>query len=329
MWVRLPAFQDAVPAHFVLGLSDDAAMRVIYTAGPNPMNVALKSPRRRLSVTPSEQLARIALREAQVLMTPVVRWLLRHGVHYSAFADALKTVFVTVARQELAYGDSKVTDSSVSVLSGVHRKDVRTLGDAQDPPAALRSVPLASQVFTRWLTNARYCGAPGRPAVLPRLGPGASFESLAREVSTDVHPRTVLDELLRLGLVEIDGDSVRPQAQMFIPAKGLEDLDALFSANVADHIAAAVHNVTEPGPKLLEHSVFADGLTPQSALELADEARSLWARAFEGMVARAQRRVDADTNAGGSTRVRFGVYFYADPVPEAPAADAAEPARGR
>ena len=284
------------------------------------MSDAPNPPPRRLSVTPSEQHARIALREARVVMAPLVRWLLRHGVHYGAFADALKSIFVAVARQELADGQSKVTDSSISVLSGVHRKDVRALGARKSAPAAPRSVPLVSQVFTRWLTDARYCSAPGQPAALVRVGPGASFETLAREVSTDVHPRTVLDELIRLGLVELDDDRVVPRAQAFVPAKGLEDLAALFSANAADHIAAAVHNLTETGPKLLEHSVFADGLTPESAQYLADEARALWAKAFDAMVAQAQARVDADSAADGTTRIRFGVYFYADPSPEAPPA---------
>src|SRR5204863_2070050 len=134
--------------------------------------------------------------------------------------------------------------------------------------------------------------------------------------STDVHPRTVLDELVRLGLAEQHGEQVVPQAQMFVPAHGLEDRAALFSADVADHIATAVHNLTETGPKLLEHSVFADGLTPASAQALADEARALWTRAFEAMVAQAQARVAADAAAGGTTRIRFGSYFHADPLPD-------------
>lgn len=285
------------------------------------MSAVPKSPRRRLSVSPSEQHARIALREVQVLMAPVVRWLLRNGVHYSAFADALKRVFVAVAREELAPGDGKVTDSAISVLSGVHRKDVRLLARGPAPPTAPRSIPLPSQVFTRWLTDPRYCSAPGRPAALPRSGPGPSFEALARELSSDVHPRTVLAELERLGLVVIDGEQVVPQAQAFVPAQGLEELAALFSASVADHIAAAVHNLTETGPKLLEQSVFATGLTPASARLLGDEARLWWARAFESMAVQARGRVDADADADGATRMRFGVYFYAEPLADSAGTD--------
>jgi hypothetical protein len=276
----------------------------------------------RLTVTPSAEHARIALREAQGLMTPLVRWLLRHGVNYSAFANALKPVFINVARQELA-ASTKPTDSAVSVLSGVHRKDVRALGAAPSMPEAPRRVPLASQVFTRWLTDVRYCSAPGEPAPLPRNGPTPSFEALAREVSTDVHPRTVLDELLRLGLASLDGETVVPQARAFVPAQGLEDRAALFSANVADHIAAAVHNLTEDGEKLLEHSVFADGLTEESARHLGQFARRLWSQAFEAMVHEARRCVETDAGSSGDGRIRFGVYFHADPLPAAAAEEAA------
>jgi len=273
-----------------------------------------------VTVSPSEAHARIALRESLVVMAPLVRWLLRNGVHYGAFADALKSVFIGVAREELAsHGDASPTASAITVLSGVHRKDVRALADKpQSEATALRSVPLASQVFTRWLTDARWCTGPGQPKPLPRVGAQASFEALARELSTDVHPRTVLDELLRLGLVVVDGDRVVPQAQLFVPAGGLDDLAALFAANVADHIASAVHNMTTDGPRMLEHSVFADGLSEASARELAELARVLWARAFEDMVHQAQQRVDADANRAGSTRIRFGVYFHADPIPTAP-----------
>ena len=38
------------------------------------------------------------------------------------------------------------------------------------------------------------------PRALPRVGPAPSFESLAQEVTRDVHPRALLEELLRLKL---------------------------------------------------------------------------------------------------------------------------------
>lgn len=278
-----------------------------------------------LSTRPSAEHAALALRELPVLMAPVARWLLRNGVAWGAFADTMKQVFVDSARAELAGGGAAPTLSALSVLSGVHRKDVRafeaaprTRGGAEEP----RGVPLASQVFTRWLADRRYRSRDGQPKPLPRSGPGASFESLAREISQDVHPRTVLDELVRLGLVRLDGELLIPISTSFVPSRTLDELSALFAANAADHLAAAVHNLTVDAPRYLEQSVFADGLSRASVERLHELARAAWAQAFASMVQEAQRAVEADgaVEPAAQQRMRFGVYFYGEPVDGAPAA---------
>lgn len=264
------------------------------------------------TVQPTEEHAQLAMHEVGVLMEPLVRWLLRSGVSYGTFADGLKPVFVAVARAELERSGARATHSALSVLSGVHRKDVRALADAPARPSPLRGVPLASQVFTRWLTDPAFHGADGRPMPLPRSGAAPSFESLARAVSTDVHPRTVLDELLRLGLIAVEQDVVSPRADAFVPARGLADTTALFAANAADHIAAAVHNLTLDAPKFLEQSLYGRGLTQASAEQLGEAARRAWMEAFSTMATEARERFDADAGKGGSHRIRFGTYFYAE-----------------
>ena len=112
---------------------------------------------------------------------------------YGEFAAALKPVFLEMALAEVARDGAKLTDSALSLLSGLHRKDVRALAPVlkgtADPSAALGKPSPASQVATRWLTN-------GWPETLPVAGPAPSFEALARSVSTDLHPRSVLQELL-------------------------------------------------------------------------------------------------------------------------------------
>ena len=281
-----------------------------------------QTPRSTRRVVPNEEHAQLSLREAHGLMVPIVRWLLRHGVSYSAFADLLKGVFVQVAREELSQGGARPSHSALSVLSGVHRKDVRVLADAVPHTGAPRNIPLASQLFTRWLTDPACRGADGQPIKLPRSGAEPSFETLARQLSSDVHPRTLLDELLRLGLVSIDGDLIAPAASSFVPTAGLAEMTALFSANAADHLAAAVHNLTESGPSFLEQSVFANGLSEASTRLLAQTAREAWKRTFDELAAQATERIKADAATPDNFRMRYGVYFYSEPVAEAPAAEA-------
>ena len=271
------------------------------------------------------QQAELALREATVLLAPVVLWLLRHGVSFPALADLLKPLFVEAARAELQRGATKPTQSALSLLSGVHRKDVRTIADA--PPAARRSPrpTLAAQVFTRWLHDPRYRGRHGKPQALPRTGPGRTFETLSRELSNDVHPRTVLDELLRLGQVALEGDRVVVRADSFVPSPRLDEMTALFSASAADHIAAGVSNLTSRAPPFLEQSIYADGLTAESVELLHAAARQAWAVAFDTVIALARERVDHDQASDGELRVRFGSYFFSEPG--TPPADERPPAR--
>ena len=273
-----------------------------------------KAPDPRLQVVPDEQHAQLALREARVLMGPVVRWLLRHGVNYGAFAEILKGSFVTMAREELSRAGAKITDSAVSVMSGVHRKDVRNLGQSPERLPVPRCIPLASQVLELWRTDMRYRDADGNAKPLARGGPVESFEALAREVSTDVHPRTLLDELLRLEQVTLADDVVTIVDRARLPAP-CEKSAAVFSTNAADHIAAAVHNLTLGGPKFLEQSVCVDGLSQQSAEHLHGVARALWQDAFENMVSKARDCVQADAPVNADARIRFGVYYYSEAAP--------------
>jgi hypothetical protein len=264
---------------------------------------------------PAEQRARLALRAALTLLVPLARWLVHNGVPYSSFAPALKSVFVEAARRELTDSGGKLTDSALSVLSGVHRRDIREMGTATPVQAQPKAPSVASQVFTRWFTDAQLRDKADRPMPLPKTGDAISFDSLARQVSSDVHPRTLLAEMQRLGLVRVDGDTVHLEAQAFVPQQGFDEMVELFAANAADHLAAAAHNLRGDGDKFLEQSVFASGLSPRSTQQLGAVARKLWRGAFQQMVREATPRFQHDrSEQQGSMRMRFGVYFYAEPL---------------
>lgn len=254
-----------------------------------------------------------ALQAALQLMAPVVRWLLRHGIQYGAFSLALKRVFVEVAQQELQRSGAKQTDSALSVLSGVHRKDVRQLRDHDPSSPGHALLSPASKLFTRWLGDRRFRDAAGRPRALPRTGAVRSFESLAREISTDVHPRTLLEELVRRGLVHVADDRIEPDAEAFIPAGDAGEMLELFAANAHDHLAAAVQNLTTDEPRQLEQSVYAYGLSERSVEELGAIARVLWAEAFQRMVTEATLRYESDAGTAAPWRMRFGSYFHHEP----------------
>jgi len=260
-----------------------------------------------------------ALNAVLRLLKPAVALLLRHGVAYPAFAAALKPVFLEAARDELRRAGHKQTDSAVSLLSGVHRRDVRTLGrlaadddalDALDAP-----LNLASQVVGRWLSDPAYVDEEGHPHLLPRYGEAPSFDALVAATSSDIRARSVLAELERLGIARLEDGAVRLLEPGFVPREGFDEGMALLRDNLQDHLAAAVQNVSGQG-NFLEQSVYVDQLTAESAQQLHALSARIWRQAFRSVMREAQLRFDADqAHAPADQRVhraRFGAYFYAE-----------------
>ncbi len=261
------------------------------------------------------------------MLAPLVGALIRQGITYPQFAASLKLVFLEAARQELRAGNQRETDSAVSVLSGVHRKEVRAVGATAEPQIS-STLTLASQIFTRWVTDPIYRDKRNKLKDLPRSGSDKSFDALAISVSKDVHPRTALEELVRLGVVTLKEELVRLNARAFVPKQGFKETAALLSHNVADHLAAGAHNLTSPDDsKFLEQSVFARGLTVEATAQLGVFAREIWAEAFEKVVPRAEKLIERDKgNPDANQRMRFGVYFYAEETK--PQEDKSNPKRG-
>ncbi|MBL8343100.1 MAG: hypothetical protein JNL30_16655 [Rubrivivax sp.] len=261
-------------------------------------------------------------------LRPLVRLLLHHGVNYGALAAALKRVFLEEAQRELGRRSMVATASALTLLSGVHRRDVRTLLQAADDeaaasrrrggvPAAPPPAPsLAAEVVGRWMQQRRFLTRAGHPRVLPRGADDAdSFDGLVHGVSRDVRPRAVLDELVRLGVAEVAPEGVRLLAEGFAPRRAGDEMAALFAANVHDHAAAAVANLRGEA-NFLEQAVFVDEITEASAHLLQQVGVAAWKTAMREVMAAAHERFDADQALPAPQRrqrARFGIYFYSEP----------------
>jgi hypothetical protein len=271
------------------------------------------------------------------VLRPLVRLLLRNGVTYTVLVAALKRVFLDAAREELQSRGMATTDSAITLLCGVHRRDVRTLSRGETAPAAtdaasatgatdasgpvMLPLGLAAQVVARWINDPAFVDAQGAPRVLPRSAEGGNFDALVLGVSSDVRPRAVLDELLRLGVAHETPEGVALEGSGFAPRQGFDELSQLFAANLHDHAAAAVANL-QGEASFLEQAVFVDEITAESAQRLHQASVLAWKQALKTVMHEAQARFDSDATQADATtrthRARFGVYFYSereDPLP--------------
>lgn len=276
----------------------------------------------------------VFLRVLKGLIRPLVRTLISRGVTAPAFYRLLKSVYVEVAHSDFRIDDAPPTDSRVSLLTGVHRRDVRAiLSDPDDAWEASRAkVAIFATVIGQWMSRPEFLAPDGRPLPLPRSGgDGADFETLVQSVSRDIRPRTILDELLRQGLVEeVEGGLLQIVEGAVLGPASDEHKVVFFAANVGDHLAAAAENLMDADPPFLERAVFYNRLTGASIDAIEAKARTLSQSVLEDLNAEGSTRQQADrTETGNVERFRFGVYFYreraAEPGAETTKDDTSDP----
>ncbi|MCP4010360.1 MAG: hypothetical protein GY726_12720 [Proteobacteria bacterium] len=260
-------------------------------------------------------------RAVKQMLKPLVGLLLDNGLTYGWLTKVLKVIYVDVAEAEFSLQDKAQTDSRISLLTGVHRKDVRRLRsedkDGFEPPS---SIFLGAQLVAIWTTEPRFLDKSDKPAPLNRL-PGAakqdqsvSFEELVTLVSKDIRPRAILDEWLRLGAVSINQqDQVCLKIDAFIPARGFEEKAYYLGKNIHDHMAAARRNVQSDTPPFLERSVYYDQLSDNSVKKLALLSEQKAMEMLKALNAEARKMQKNDKRKeNADRRMNFGVYFYDD-----------------
>ena len=155
---------------------------------------------------PSRNAAPKALNQAvQRLLKPLVKLLLSFQITYPVVQEWLKKAMVDVAERDFPLPGKPQTDTRLSLLTGIHRKDIKRLrGEPQQTTHTPEVVSLGVQMAAYWM--AHYCDANGQPLALPFKQTGdaqPSFVALVEQVAKkDIRARVVLDEWLRLGAAE-------------------------------------------------------------------------------------------------------------------------------
>ena len=256
----------------------------------------------------------------RLLLRPIVRVVLSQGISFGYLAELLKSLLVEEADQNFRLDNKPPTDSRISLLTGVHRKDVNRLRNtvvAADTKLPSK-VSLGGQLVAQWLGNPQYLDEAGQPKPLPRSkreGGLVSFEALVTGVNSDIRSRVVLDEWTRLGVVHMDAEKrVCLNAQAFVPSKGFDEKAFYFGHNLHDHAAASAHNLMGLEPPFMERSVHYAGLSAETIHQLAVESKELGMKALLAVNKTAMEREKLDAVSDTPRqRMTFGIYFYAEP----------------
>jgi Family of unknown function (DUF6502) len=254
------------------------------------------------------------------VLQPLADLCLAKGVTIQSIEQHLRLAMVQSALKAHGQLSSTRLTSRISASTGLSRREVARLqADSVDTPARQPRPSSATEVFTRWLSDPSLRGADGQPLPLPRLGPVPSFERLAQSVTQDVHPRSLLDELCRLGVATWDKttDLVQLQNNAFVPQGDWARMTAFLGDNVGDHLRAATANVLGSGKEHLEQAIFADELSTHSLQAFRALMGTQWRELLQTLTPQLEQLIEDDKLAqrAQDQRVRVGLYTWAQPMP--------------
>src|SRR5687768_6372915 len=111
-------------------------------------------------------------------MWPLIRYCVRHSVKIQDFSEVAKLLYVRASEDQLAAEASKASDARISLVSGVHRKDVARLRDTgpnNSAQVSATSKDLITRVIGHWQHSEEFTTSQGKPRVLLCEGADSQF----------------------------------------------------------------------------------------------------------------------------------------------------------
>lgn len=250
------------------------------------------------------------LKTLEILLRPIARLLIANRISLQSSVEILKQALV---RSEEFAPDA--TNSHISLMTGVHRKDVSRLRQETVLDTRKRiSISAVAHVLTMWGRSEMFQTEQGQPLPLPRTArsteqPG--FDTLIRASKVDLPAATVREELLKQGLVAEDADgTLHLLSEVYVPTSGDEALRAL-EATLADHMRVAIANATTDGaaPKRFDRALRYTHLSEHSVARLEAAARDLASAYLNDLNTMAHALQQADENTSATGRFVTGVYI--------------------
>ena len=255
----------------------------------------------------------------KTILKPMVHLLIRQNITFVGLQGLLKQIYVKVADESFQLDGKRQTDSRISLLTGVHRADVKNIRsqDSDESSAKELKASLSAQIMSIWTGHQAYLDKKGKPKPLFRTSSEGtpSFDQLVHSVSKDKHPRSFLDDWLNQGIVEYlregEKDMIVLSEKGYVPEADYEEKLFFAGKNIGDHLSVVVNNLENTQPSMFDRAVYYEALTKESINELESMSKSKMIEVLIEINQRAselQEKDRAKENANHGMHV--GAYFY-------------------
>ena len=251
-----------------------------------------------------------------LILKPLVKILISHNITYVGIQSLLKRAYVQVAEEDFDLPNKKQTDSRISLLTGIHRGDVKRIRQASDeqPFEKEMKASLGAQLMAVWLSNPHYSDEDGNPLTLFKTEQDGvpSFENLVLSVSKDKHPRSVLDDWLAQGIVSInDNGQIQLSEKGYVPEDDFEEKLFFAGKNISNHLAVVASNLEKKSPAMFDRAIYYNNLSDESIAQLERISKQkMMAVLIEMNQIASELQTQDEKQNKPSGQIHLGAYFY-------------------
>lgn len=254
-----------------------------------------------------------------LLLRPVARFCLRRSIKMQDYLEASKQAFIDIASEELALRGESKSVSRLSVMTGIHRREIDRFLNSESQSRYGHDLP--TRVIGQWQSDKRFLSKSGKPRILEVEGKKSEFVDLVASVSKNLNPYTVLSELERVSAVERTPNGLKLVRQSYESAGDIGQGFQLLSEDSNDLIRAVEENVFDRAPKTNLHiKTQYDNISPayletirswflEKGRQMHEDARKF--------LSQFDKDINKDLKSGeGRVRVALGSYSFTETVAE-------------
>ncbi len=237
------------------------------------------------------------------------------GVDFRQFSDAAKLAFVDAAVADLKAKGAVASQSNVSALTGMSRKEVgRLFASIRAGKRAPDSRVPASEIINEWTSNSRYFGGTNLPYELPIVSSDSpSLSEIVNKHAPEYTVQEIVAELEESGCIEKTSDDlVTLQGRAFIFAGAGATSIYHFERTLYTLGSTLVSNILADSDTttLFERSAFTYGLKPLALPRFLQLSRSAGENFLETMDEWLSANEDKSRKAEGDVVTGVGVFIF-------------------
>lgn len=263
-----------------------------------------------------------ALTSIAKIAAPLSEFAVLMGLSVADIEMVLRESVVRAAAKLQMEKSNRLNVSGIAASTGLSRTIVsRTLKSSKRVRlSSINRSQFTNRVLGAWHRDPKYVDQNGAPATIDVFGRGSTFESLVRRHGGGLPVRAILDELIRVGAIEMSSNQQVKARSSIAIARGFDNAMIESIGNrVSELLSTMTGNLRSESSAKLVASVDADHVSNEIIglirREVTNRGANLLSNIEETLFPKnSAKRIKRRRSDSGGRRVSVTVYYFDDQI---------------